>query len=120
MTDPAMTEQDIEALARRSLDESIDSLDAATLSRLNQARQQAVEAAADHHPYRPWLPVGAAGFAVLALIVALPLLNPDRPAETPQAPGVVEEAYYSATQDAEVVEDLDLMLWLADAEDHAS
>jgi hypothetical protein len=115
-----MTEREIEELARRSLDESVESLDAATLSQLNQARQQALEAGARSPWRRMWLPMATAGFAMLALAVALPLLNPADPAPAPEIPGMMDDSYMSASQDPELLEDLDLMLWLVDTEDHAS
>ena len=115
-----MTERDIEELARHSLDESVASLDANTLSRLNQARQQALEAGAESPWRRYWLPAATAGFAILALAIALPLLTPSEPGPGSQLPGVMDDSYLSASQDPELLEDLDLMLWLVDTEDHAS
>ena len=102
----------LEALARSSLDDSVASLDAATLSRLNQARQQALEES--HRPLLPriWLPVSATAFAALAIAVVLPLQQ----APAPDPAG----EFLGASEDAALVEDLDLVLWLMDAEDHAS
>ncbi len=115
MTDSTMTEQEIEKLARRSLDQSVESLDAATLSRLNQARQKAVAAGSESFFRRAWLPLGAAGFAMLALAVALPLLNPADKSGVAEMPSVMEDSYISAAQDEALLADLDLMLWLVDA-----
>ena len=115
-----MTEQEIEELARRSLNESVESLDAATLSRLNQARHQALEAGAKSPWQRFWLPAATAGFAMLALAIALPLLSPTDPGPSPEMPSVMDDSYMSASQEPELLEDLDLMLWLVDTEDHAS
>ncbi|MEP5766155.1 MAG: hypothetical protein ABJ308_16275 [Halieaceae bacterium] len=118
-TPQAPGEDALLALARDSLDGSVENLDAATLSQLNQARQRALESAPQPWLSRVWLPMGAAGFAVLALAIALPLLQPREPL-TPQLNPVNEESYQAAAQDMELVEDLDLVLWLMDAEDHAS
>ena len=103
--------------ARAALDASVEHLDGATLSQLNQARQQAI--AARRNPLRRLLvPVSAAAFASLAIVVSLPVLR-DVDRNVPLEPGV-EEAYYSATEDLELVEDLDLVLWLMGSDDHAS
>lgn len=108
----ALNTETLEALARNSLDDSVASLDAATLSRLNQARQQALEESRRPLLQRIWLPVSAAAFAALAVAVLLPFQQ--APAPDPAA------EFLGATEDAALVEDLDLVLWLMDAEDHAS
>ncbi len=110
-TDQASGETALEELARASLDDSVSRLDAATLSRLNQARQQALEESRRPLFQRFWLPISAAAFAMLALAVVLPLQTPETPAPATE--------YISATEDAELMEDLDLVLWLME-EDHAS
>ncbi len=111
-------DQALEALARASLDDSVAHLDASTLSQLNRARQAALAETRKPFIQRHWLPLGAAACAVFALAIALPLLKPGAPAvET--LPGV-EEAYTSAAEDAELLEDLDLVLWLMENEDHTS
>ncbi|MEE4191393.1 MAG: hypothetical protein V2I66_07430 [Halieaceae bacterium] len=113
-TEPGSSTEALEALARSSLDESVAHLDAATLSRLNRARQQAL--AEVNKPYNPgnWLALAAGAFAIIAIAVALPLLPPgDSAAE--QDPGT-----FSVAEDAALMEDLDLVLWMMESEDHAS
>ena len=109
-------EQLVEQLARASLDDSVAHLDAATLSRLNRARQQAIAEGRKPFLQRNWLPVAAGACAVVALAIALPLMQPRDTAPTPG----IDEAYTTAAEDADLVEDLDLVLWLMDEEDHAS
>jgi hypothetical protein len=59
------------AQARRLLDESADGLDAATLSRLNRARQAALEPR-QRRVRQPWLlPAGLAGACAMLLVVAI-------------------------------------------------
>ncbi len=59
------------AQARRLLDESAEGLDAATLSRLNRARQAAIAPRLRRMP-RPWLlPTGLAGACAMLLVVAI-------------------------------------------------
>lgn len=114
--DPGGSEQALEKLARSSLDDSVAHLDAATLSRLNRARQQALAEGRKPFLQRNWLPLAASGCAVVALAIALPLVQPGDAPVTPD----IEGAYTSAQEDAGLVEDLDLVLWLMDEEDHAS
>ena len=111
-----LEQQELEQLARASLDDSVAHLDAATLSQLNRARQQALAEAQKPFLQRHWLSVGAATCAVVALAIALPLVQPGDPEVIPG----VDEAYYGTAEDAELVEDLDLVLWLMENEDHAS
>jgi hypothetical protein len=59
------------AQARRLLDESADGLDAAALSRLNRARQAALEPRL-RRARQPWLlPAGLAGACAMLLVVAI-------------------------------------------------
>lgn len=97
-------------------DESVDRLDAATLSRLNQGRQRALAELDRASPYGQWLrwvPVTAA--AAVALIAVM-VVN---------QPGSVEEPLTATdfemlieTEDLELLEDLEFYTWLelADAE----
>jgi hypothetical protein len=95
---------DFERNARRVLEESVARIDARTRSRLNQARQLAVEAAAARH--RPWWRsfafMPAAGAATAALLLAVMLWQ--------REPIVGEPPLEGRTP---AVEDIDL---LADAE----
>ena len=96
---------DFERNARLVLEEGVSRIDARTRSRLNQARQLAVEAAAARH--RPWWRsiafMPAAGAATAALLVAVMLWHPE--------PGVREQPLLEGR--APAVEDIDL---LADVE----
>ena len=134
MTRTRMTEQDIAKLGREALEQSVEHLDAHALSRLNQARQQAL--AATKHPalwsgllpasggptlWGGWLPATAAGCAALALAIALPISSPvEQPGEVMTLPLFADDASMAALEDAELLEDLDMMLWLVDVENHAS
>jgi hypothetical protein len=109
-----LDEQALQALARNSLNDSVAHLDAATLSQLNRARQQALAEVGKPFLQRHWLPLSAAAFALVAISVALPLLTSPN-AVSPPAPN-----YAGTVEDAVLVEDLDLVLWLMESEDHAS
>jgi hypothetical protein len=68
---PAFDKAEWIAQARRLLDESVDGIDAATLSRLNRGRQAALSVRARRSP-RPWLlPAGLAGACAMLLAVAI-------------------------------------------------
>jgi len=117
-----MTEQEIARLGREALEQSVEHLDAHTLSRLNQARQQAL-ADAQRPPFwrSGWLPLTAAGCTALALAIALPMTTPvEQPVDSLALPMLADEANMAALEDAELLEDLDMMLWLVDVENHAS
>jgi hypothetical protein len=66
---------ELERQVRNVFKASVDGLDAATLSRLNRARQQALEAAADHKRsgwgWTAWAPIGALAASVLAAVLLL-------------------------------------------------
>jgi hypothetical protein len=92
MNDPASerSDPDIERQLRATFDASLTGLDARTLSRLNQSRQQAVEAAQRRQPWSgrsgwtTWAPLGALAAGVLVAVVVWRM-----PAE-PQAPVIAQ------------------------------
>jgi hypothetical protein len=120
-------DQEIIDLARAALDDSIEHLDASVLSRLNQARHQALQPQSaglwDLTRFGNWLPAGAtAAAAVFALTIALPATSPlTSSVEDMSLPNLaVEDTSLAALEDSDLLEDLDMMLWLLDADDHAS
>jgi len=66
------TDDKLAAGAKRTFDDSVDRLDAATLSRLNRGRQAALAAArqTERHWLR-WMPVAGATAAVLLAVFAV-------------------------------------------------
>jgi hypothetical protein len=78
------SDPDFERRLRATFDESLDALDASTLSRLNRSRQHAIEAAQrrDLRPGRrgwvTWAPLGAlaAGVLVAAVVWRMPRESP--------------------------------------------
>jgi negative regulator of sigma E activity len=77
MNDPAgeHSDADFERQLRATFDASVNGLDAQTLSRLNQSRQQALEAAQRRHRWpgvrgwTTWAPLGALAAGVLVAVV---------------------------------------------------
>ncbi len=99
--------------AANSLDESVAQYDIETLSRLRQARQSAL-AQNDQSLWRRFAMPASAAFAGVAAIIMIPFFTVDSDL-TQQTPST-----YTAAEDAELVENLDLVLWLMDEGDHAS
>jgi hypothetical protein len=94
---------DFERNARRVLEESLGRIDARTRSRLNQARNAALETALAR-PRRGWQSftvMPAAGAAAAALLVAVMLWH--------REPSGVEPALFEARPPAVTTEDVDLL-----------
>src|SRR5262249_12072920 len=98
--------------ARRLLDASAQSLDAATLSRLNRARQAAL---AQRRPrVRGWLPaLGLAGSAA-AVLLAVALWAPQHRGEAPglHAPVAAMDSENAADDSLEFYQNLEFYAWL--------
>ena len=115
MKDPAKVDP-FAGKAKDLFDESVERLDAATLSRLNQGRQRALaelEHARSHGPWLRWVPVTAA--AAVALIAVMVVNRPvvvDDPVTATDFEMLIED------EDLEMLEDLEFYSWLdlADAE----
>ena len=103
---------------RRALDSSVEGLDAATLSRLNRARQAALDAAAARrHGWRWSLRVGGlalAASAALALVLVPGLLNPPAP---PLPAASSDFALLSEDVEPALLEELEFYAWLDSQQD---
>lgn len=108
--------------AREHLDDSAQALDAATLSRLNRARQAALGSLQRPHPGRAWSGLAALGASALAVAIAVGLERP--PAAPPSPPDAAAPARTVAAddgdddlladEDLEFLEELDFYQWLDD------
>ncbi len=96
--------------AKIVFDASVDELDAATLSTLNQSRQRAL--AGVHAQPTPWLRwVPAAGMAAAALLAVMVIL-PD-PANIQALPAAVTDMEILLGEDSiEMLEDLEFYTWI--------
>jgi hypothetical protein len=98
--------------ARAALDGSVENLDGATRSRLNQARQRALESVpTGRWHWLAWLPkqrlwLGAA--TAFALLLTVGLRTPNAPMPAPSAFSDLEVA---TSEDAELAEDLAFYEW---------
>jgi hypothetical protein len=98
--------------ARRGLDEGVESLDAATLSRLNRARQAALDAArAPRRPAWRWPVAFAAAASLVVAVVLAPRLGPVAPTADP-ALGGADLELLAASEDLALYEDLEFYAWL--------
>lgn len=112
--------------AKALLDESAQALDAATLSRLNRARQAALaQRPARRRNVWVWLPAGFAGACALLLAVSVWHVPKPTPARTLPVQAAVEGAETVNTNDLELissgdnlemVQDLDFYAWLGSQE----
>ena len=99
-----------------SLDNSIEHLDAYTLSRLNQARQHALDQAEKPRWFNPqWLKAGA--FAVLLVTVINGWLFLST--SNIQQMNTYDFELIVASEDFELLQDLDFVAWMIEQE-HAS
>lgn len=102
--------------AKQVLDDSAQGLDAATLSRLNRARQAALEQARPR-AMRPWfVPAGLASACAVLIAVAVAWHMPRHPvpAPTDANPGTFASDLDMMSSDdgLEFYEDLDFYAWL--------
>ena len=96
--------------AKARFDESVDGLDAATLSTLNQGRHRALEEAGRSHPaVLRWVPV--TGVAVAALVGVM-VLQPE-PAGVDSLPATVDDMEILLGEDSiEMLENLEFYAWI--------
>ena len=107
-----MNDQELQRELRQALDERLAGLDGATLSRLNRARQRALEGAGSGavRRARGWLPAGAVAGVALLLAVGTWMRSADGPSPAGLSPGELEIATLDA--DLELVEELEFYDWL--------
>ena len=98
-------EEDFNRRAKALLDDNVDALDAATLSKLHQARNRALEA-----KRRPqvgaWLGAGAIAASLTVAVITF-----DQ--QPTQLPAIYEDPLQqAAAEDLELMDDLDFVAWL--------
>ena len=114
MTKPS-DEDKLARQAKALFDDSVESLDAATLSRLNQGRQQALaelDRTRSYGHWSRWVPAtGVAAAAVVAVVVWQ-----GNPTEVP-APAAMTDFEILLSEDSlEMIEDLEFYSWVGAAE----
>ena len=117
--------ENIESYIKSQLDQSIQNLDAATVSKLNQARHKALDNIGKKSPYYQWL-LPAGSFAIMLLVVSLqfnPFVSSVDDMSTPPSMagvGLVEEQFnvlgdleiLASSEDLDLYEDLEFYAWL--------
>jgi hypothetical protein len=115
MKEPDKTERDDSELARRArqlFDESVQELDAETLSRLNRSRQHALAAVKDgdaHAAWLRWAPVAASAVAAVAVVI---VWNPGNGVDELPRTTTSDLELLLAEDELEMLEDLDFYRWM--------
>lgn len=109
--DKEFSNKDFLRHSKKLLDDSVDSLDAATLSRLNQARQKALDARRSNVFSGSKAGLAFASLVVAALVILLWTVTPEQPsAELAQQYEDID--MLTADADLELLEDLEFVSWL--------
>ena len=108
------------AQVRGQLDLDARDLDAATASRLNRARQQALDVGLRQRQGRAWwLPFALATATAVLLALTVTLRSPDSALQAPTlaAPAVADDfELLAGGEDLEMIEDLEFYAWLDQVE----
>ena len=110
------TDETLLQQTKEAFDQSVDGLDAATLSRLNRGRQAAL--AQTSQPHRQWLRwMPATGMAAALVLVMLTIQGPGD-TDVISAPATDLEILLSE-ESIEMLEDLEFYSWLETQEDES-
>ena len=101
------------ASAKQTFDESVESLDAATLSRLNQGRHRALAKLQRAKPVRQWVRwAPATGIAAAALVTVMVMRGPNE-VVLPVAPVTASDFEILLDDEPlEMLEDLEFYSWI--------
>ncbi len=94
------------------LDSSLNNIDAATQSKITQARHQALDQLSSKKPFQIWLPAGAVATACLVVLL---LSQPANRSDEDTVP-LDELELLSNMEDIEVLEELEFYEWLDEYE----
>jgi len=99
--------------AKALFDDSVDSLDAATLSRLNQSRQRALAELERSNPAKHWLRwAPATGIAATVLLAVMVMRGPEG-VDAPEGPVTASDFEMLLGEDSlDMLEELEFYLWL--------
>ena len=107
----------LEAKAKAAFDESVERLDAATLSRLNQNRQAAlaeVGRSASGQLWVRWMP--ATGIATAALVAVVVMQGPATVDIPGDDPSITDFEILMGDDSLEMIEDLEFYSWMEAAD----
>ena len=115
MNEPTDNNEDFAKQAKAAFDDSVERLDAAALSRLNQSRHAALEQLENSRGkaewYR-WAPAG--GIAAAALVTVIVMRGPEL--ETVPAEAVTDFDILLEGESLEMYEDLEFYSWIDEAD----
>lgn len=100
---------------QQTLDDSVEHLDAATLSRLNQARQKALQTRHRPHSFAGHLP--ATGLAAITAVVLVAYLWQSQTLQTDQIVAAASHndlEILSSNTELDLLEEMDFITWLVD------
>jgi len=112
-----MNEQDnkFEKMAKAAFDSSVEKLDAATLSRLNRGRQEALqELESPRHRWSRWMP--ATGVAAAVLVAIVMLQSPVNIDDAVSPTNLTDIEILLGEDSIEMLEELEFYSWIDTAE----
>jgi len=98
--------------ARELFDDSVERLDAATLSKLNQGRQAALEELASGRRRGRWVRWAPATGMAAAAAVAIVLLRGPAPVDDIVTPAFDDFEILISSDNLDMIEDLEFYLWI--------
>ena len=109
------TDEEFASNLKETFDESVDALDAATLSRLNRSRHAALaELAEPRKRRRSWMP--AAGMAAAVLLAVIVLQLPTGIRSVPGVASVTDMEILLDEDSIEMFEELEFYSWMDDVQ----
>ena len=105
---------------RGTLDDSVDNLDAGTLSRLTQARHRALEEESRPYQRRHSFWFSLAGLAAATAVVFLAIFLAREPPGPQHYSGIEDVEILATSENPEFFVDLEFYAWLAEEMDDAS
>jgi hypothetical protein len=102
--------------ARELFDDSVERLDAATLSRLNQGRHRALAELETAKPLGQWLRWAPAAGIAAAAVVAVMIMNGPAPTMTDEPITASDFEMLLEDDSLELLEDLEFYTWLQSAD----
>jgi hypothetical protein len=116
-----LNENELSARAKALFDDSVDKLDAATLSRLNQGRQKALQELGTAGPASQWARWVPAGGLAAAAIVAVVVWQGTPVEYSAPVSGVATDFEIMLSEDSlDMLEDLEFYSWLDTADPDSS
>ena len=109
----SLDEKDLTTRARELFDDSVERLDATTLSRLNQGRQKALQEIRETGPAGEWAGwVPAAGLAAAAVVAVVVWQGTQVEHSVPAAASATDFEIMLSEESLDMLEDLEFYSWV--------